>query len=107
MRSREKRNLVSSKDEKKQHRVRVLRRESASAKMRAKCRSWEEDVLHLLVINIIIHFFIDLESYFASGVAGDAFVLAVEFDLVVVQLVFARENGIDDLLAGDILYLSA
>lgn len=45
-----------------------------------------------------------LESYFASGVAGDAFVLAVEFDLVVVQLVL---NGIDDLLAGDILYLSA
>ena len=48
-----------------------------------------------------------LESYFASGVAGDAFVLAVEFDLVVVQLVFARKNGIDDLLAGDVLYLSA
>ena len=48
-----------------------------------------------------------LESYFASGVAGDAFVLAVEFDLVVVQFVFARENGIDDLLAGDVLYLSA
>ena len=48
-----------------------------------------------------------LESYFASGVAGDTFVLAVEFDLVVVQLVFARENGIDDLLAGDVLYLSA
>lgn len=48
-----------------------------------------------------------LESYFASGVAGDAFVLAVEFDLVVVQLVFARENGIDDLLAGNVLYLSA
>lgn len=106
MRSREKRNLVYSKYEEKQHRVRVLRRESASAKMRAKCRSWEEDVLHLLVINNYT-FLYRLESYFASGVAGDAFVLAVEFDLVVVQLVFARENGIDDLLAGDVLYLSA
>ena len=36
MRSREKRNLVSSKDEKKQHRVRVPLRRSVSAQMRMK-----------------------------------------------------------------------
>ena len=37
MRSREKRNLVSSKDEKQQHRVRVLLGRSVSAQMRTLC----------------------------------------------------------------------
>jgi hypothetical protein len=50
---------------------------------------------------------VGLKSYFASGVTRDAFVLAVKLDLVVVQFFFARKDGIDNLFAGYVLYLSA
>lgn len=48
-----------------------------------------------------------LEPYFSAIIATDSLILAVNFDLLVVNILFTRKNGINNLLAGDILYLAA
>ena len=48
-----------------------------------------------------------LETYFSAILATDLLILAVCLDLLVVNLVTTREDRVDDLLARDVLYLTA
>ena len=48
----------------------------------------------------------NLKSYFFAILAANMLTLAVKFDLFVVYVITSRKDGMDDLLAGDVLYLS-